>query len=267
MKKIVTLCSLVLSFGLVMGCSDSESDSLEGQKCSKKGTIRCKSPDTPSLAYWCDNGKWKEINLAAVDDKEDVCVVINGKDVDKPECPANTEGSHATVLPTYDPTCAIAECVKDSRGVLYTKEYSFYCKNGGGEVSGNTCNCETGSNSDSDLAGKTCDDKKDKLKCKSPDTPSIAYECYSGTWSEFDYSLVADIEPDVCVVINGKATLKHVCPAKTVGTHATLLPHYNPVCAVAECEKDFRGVLYTREYSFYCEPGGGTVSGNTCDCE
>ncbi|GEM_PF-5126045 len=145
MKKC-TLFSLVLSFGLIMGCSDSDSssDSLKGKKCTENETIKCKSADTPNLAYLCINGKWTDADLSNVADIEaDVCVVIDGKDVEMPECPADSEGSHATFLPHIDPVCAVAECAKDSRGVLYTKEYSLVCKDGGGEVSGNTCVCGT----------------------------------------------------------------------------------------------------------------------------
>ena len=262
----------------MMGCSDSDSDSkasgsdssgktsdLAGTKCDEKGAIKCKSPDTPSLAYKCSNGKWIEVDYSQVADKEaDVCVVIDGKDQIESVCPSDSEGSHATLLPHFDPVCAVAECVKDSRGVLYTKEYSLVCENGG-EVSGNTCVCEPGSDSGSDLAGTKCDEKG-AIKCKSPDTPSLAYECSDGKWIEVDYSQVVDKEADVCVVIDGKDQIEPVCPSDSEGSHATLLSYIAPVCAVAECAKDSRGVLYTKEYSFSCEKGG-KVSGNTCDCE
>ena len=279
MKKLcITLCSLILSMGLVAACSSSDSDSngsgsgnLSGKTCDKNGDIKCKSKDSPYVAFECIEGKWQEIDYSQVADKEfDVCVVVNGKDAIEPECPAKTEGLHATLLPWIKPTCAVANCAKDDRGVLYTKEYTQHC-NSGGAISNNACDCgsdggnggDNGGNSGNDnIAGTACTEVN-ALKCGSTENPHLAYVCDGSHWSSVDLSQIVDHEPEVCVTLNGKDEQRSECPGNTVGEHTTILPWMKPVCAVVRCSQDSRGVLYGETKST-CD--NYTVNGDGCTC-
>ena len=139
MKKWFTICVICLAWLSIAGC-DGSADS---DTSCKDGDIRCKSADTPYLAQVCMDSAWKDVDLSQVADIEaSVCVVVGGKAFEKPECPGDTEGAHATILPWIAPVCAVAECVKDERGVLFTAQYSKQCKRGG-TITGNTCDCGT----------------------------------------------------------------------------------------------------------------------------
>ena len=78
LKKSLSLLSILLSFALATGCSSSDSDedtstgssSLSGKKCTENGAIKCKSADKPHLAYMCESGKWHDVDLSDVRDKE-----------------------------------------------------------------------------------------------------------------------------------------------------------------------------------------------------